>query len=613
MIWEGWFTLALLAVMIYGLTRYAHVADVIFLGGLTILGLVGVITPAEALGGFANPGMLTVAALFVVAAALRDSGAMETIGRRMLGPYRGERRALAHLMAPMAIFSAFLNNTTIVAMGIPAVLDWCRKNRLAPSRFLMPLSFITVAAGTCTLIGTSTNLVVHGLMIDDEAFAGVGMSFFEIGAVGVPLTLASFLYLVFAAPAMLPRREGFLEQLGATRREYMVEMSVDPNCPLIGETVQDAGLRQLPGLFLVEIDRDGEIVSPVAPDERLRSGDRLVFVGVVSTIIDLQRIRGLSPAADDASESGSFLDKLGRHLCEVVVSETSPWIGRSIREANFRTVYDAAVIAVHRNGARLRGKIGDVLLRPGDTLLLQTATGFYRAHRNNPDFYLVSEVGESEPIRHERASHALAILAAMVALMALPDAMGWLGMEVRLPALLGDGRVMIAFAAAGMMVITRCVGSSSARRNIRLDVLFVIGAAFGFAEALNKTGAAGFVADGLLRIAGSAGPVAAIAIVYLLTNLLTEFLTNNAAAALAFPIAVSTAVKLGVEPRAFAMTVTIAASAAFATPIGYQTNLMIFGPGGYRFSDFPRVGLPLNVICFVISVVLIPLIWPLGQ
>ena len=604
--WQGWFTLSLLAVMILGLVRFAHLADVVFLGGLTLLGLMGIVTPTEALKGFSNPAMLTVAALFVVAAGLRDSGALDGIARRLLGRPTGERRTMLRLLAPIGAMSALLNNTTIVAMSMPVVLDWCRKHRLSASRFLMPLSHVTVAGGIMTLIGTSTNLVVHGLMLESDQLAHKGMGFLEIGIIGLPLTIVVLAYLVLVAPRLLPHRQEFLESLGASKREYMVEMLVEADCPLIGQSVQAAGLRQLPGLFLAEIERADQVISPVGPEECLESSDRLVFVGVVSTIVDLQKIKGLKPATEEIP--ADRIRDQGRHLCEAVISASSPLVGRSVRAANFRTVYDAAVVAVHRNGERLAGKIGNIVLRPGDTLLLHTATGFLRAHRNNPDFYLISEVGGSEPVRHEKATISIVILGLMVILMAIPDILEWCGAAPALRDQLDRGRVFFALSAAGLMVISRCVASATARRNIQWDVLFVIAASFGISEAMEKTGAAAFVAGAFMPAAKALGPIAALAVVYFSANLLTEFLTNNAAAALMFPIAMATVHQMpGVDARPFAIAVAVSASAAFATPIGYQTNLMIFGPGGYKFMDFVKVGLPLNVICAVISITILSL------
>lgn len=610
--WQGWFILTLLVVMLYGLARFSHLADVIFLGGLTLLGILGIVTPDEALRGFSNPAMLTVAALFVVAAGLRDSGALDGIARRLLGQPKGERRSLVRLLLPVGFMSALLNNTTIVAMALPVVLDWCRKHRLSPSRYLMPLSHATVAGGIITLIGTSTNLVVHGFMIESPQTGHRGMGFFEIGVVGLPIFLATLLYLLFVAPRLLPERKEFLEQIGAAQREYMVEMMVEPICPLIGQSVQDAGLRQLPGLFLVEIDRGGEIVSPVGPEERLESGDRLVFVGVVSTIVDLQRIRGLVPATEDA-QSDSMLERLGRNLVEAVVSASSPLVGRSIRNANFRTVYDAAVVAVHRNGVRLKGKLGDIVLRTGDTLLLQAAGAFARVHRNNADFYLISEVGGTEPIRHERAGIALVILGVMVVMMAIPDFLPYLGAGPAIQNTMDRGRTFFALAAAGLMVICRCLSSATARRNIQWDVLFVIAASFGISAAMQKTGAASYIAALFMPLVNAWGTLGALIAVYLATTILTEFLTNNAAAALMFPIAMATAAKMPdvTDPRGLAFVVAVAASAAYSTPIGYQTNLMVFGPGGYKFTDFVKVGIPLNILSCIVTVTVVNFVWPL--
>jgi di/tricarboxylate transporter len=643
---SAWFTLTLLVIMIAGLVRYSHLADVIFLGGLALLGMTGILTPQEALAGISNPAMLTVAALFVVATGLRETGALEVFARRVMARPDGERRILLRLTAPVAAMSAVLNNTTIVAMTMPAVVDWCRKHRLAASRLLIPLDYATIAGGMITLIGTSTNLVVHGLMIA----AGLnGFGFLELGAVGVPITLATLAYLTLLGPRLLPRRQELLERLEAARREYLVEMQVEPTCPLIGQTIAEAGLRHLPGLFLVEITRGEEVLSPVTPDEVLRGGDRLCFAGVVSTIVDLQKTRGLRPvdvaqppsgAAAQASSPEAHATHLvaqplsaevpqassrkpqashGRHLCEAVISVSSPLVGRGIREANFRTVYDAAVIAVHRSGQRLTGKIGDIVLRAGDTLLLQTSTGFVRAHRNNPDFYLVSEVAEAKPVRHEKAWLSISILITLVLVMAAPDILQWLGFTVEggyatlghWATLINHGQALFAIAAAVAMVASRCVSGASARRSIQWDTLFVIAASFGIATAMEKTGLAAALVDACKPVLMTAGPLAALATVYILTNVLTELLTNNAAAALLFPIALSTAGGLGLDARPFAVAVAVAASGGFVVPIGYQTHMMVFGPGGYRLGDFAKVGLPLNFVWFVVTMIVVPLFWPL--
>src|SRR5262249_881848 len=252
-----------------------------------------------------------------------------------------------------------------------------------------------------------------------------------------------------------------------------------------------------------------------------------------------------------------------RHLCEAVISPNSPLIGRGIREANFRTVYDAAIIPVHRSGQRLAGKIGDLVLRTGDTLLLQTSSGFVRAHRNNPDFYLVSEVSEADPVRHEHAWRSLLILVCLVLVMATPDFLQWLGAGGQWAKRMEQGQAIFAMSAAVAMIAARCISGSSARRSIQWDTPFVIAASFGGATAMEKTGLAAAVVEACKPIITRAGPLAALAIVYILTNLLTELLTNNAAAALLFPIGLSTATGLGLDPRPFAVAVAVAASGGF--------------------------------------------------
>ena len=604
MTWQGWFTLILLAGTFAGLVRYSHLADVIFLGALALLSLTGILTPSEALAGFSNSGMLTVAALFVVAAGLRETGAIEVFARKILGQGDGIRRVLTRLCVPVAAISPFINNTAKVAIFMPVVVDWCRRHRVAASKLLIPLDYAAIAGGMCSLIGTSTNLVVHGLMIS----AGMrGFGFFELAGVGLPLTIATLAYLIVFGPRLLPERQELLDRLEASRREFLVEMRVDPGCPLIGRSIAQAGLRHLPGLFLVEISRGSELISPVTPDEILQPGDQLCFAGVVGTIVDLQKTRGLTPVTPDSQAEAALGSR--RNLCEAVISPNSPLIGRGIREANFRTVYDAAVIAVHRSGERLAGKIGDIVLRAGDTLLLQTSTGFVRAHRNNPDFYLVSEVSEAEMVQHEKAGLSLVILAGLVIAMAMPELLKWQGFAGRWTSLMEQGQALFAMAAAVLMVGTGCISAAAARRSMSWDTLLVIAASFGIAKAMENTGLATSLVEVARPLLAHTGRVGALALVYILTNVLTELLTNNAAAALLFPIAVSTAARMGMDARPFAITVAVAASGGFTVPIGYQTHMMIFGPGGYRFSDFVRVGLPLNIIWFLVTIAVVPLIW----
>jgi di/tricarboxylate transporter len=585
---DAWITLTVIAVMIVGLVQERLSPDALLLGALGLLLVSGVLDPAEALPGFASPTVITVAALFVLASAMRRTGALEMFTTRVFGDVRGLRRALLRVTGITGIASAFLNNTPIVAMLLPAVMTWGKRMRLSPSKLLIPLSYAAIAGGVCTLIGTSTNLVVHGLL---RARGLPGFEMFELALVGVPCVLVVIAAVVFFAPRALPDRLAPLAGVGGSPREYLVEMTLQGPSPLVGKTIQEAGLRHLPGLFLVRIERSTGVLSPVGPGERLLEGDQLTFAGVVETIVDLQRFRGLVPVVQDRPPEAD--DRWLLH--EAVVSPGSPLVGKNIREANFRGRYNAAIVAVHRHGERIESKIGDIVLHPGDTLLIEAAPGFARAFRDSTDFHLVSEVEESAPTRHHRASWAVGTLVLVVVLSAL-------------------GVVPIvtaALAGALLVVAVGCLSPGDARGSIDASVLIVIAASLGLARALDKSGAAGEIAVWVVAAGRALGPVGVLVSVYLLTMVLTEAISNNAAAALIFPVAMLAATEVGADPKPFAVAVAVAASLSLATPLGYQTNLMVYGPGGYRFTDFLRLGVPLQLLLAPVALTLIARFWPL--
>ena len=590
MTFDAWFTVFVVLAIFVGLLRNLAPPDLLFVVGTALLALVGVITPEEAFSGFSNSGMLTIAFLFVVAAGLRETGVLNYVGTRLLGSATQDAGVLRRLTAVVMPASAFLNNTPIVAMLMPVVLDWCRQRRVSPSKLLIPLSYLAILGGTCTLIGTSTNLVVHGLMIQNDI---PGMGFFEIGAVGAPSAIIGAVYLLVIGRRLLPERPALLEQLGQSRREYIVEMQVQSSSSLIGRTVESAGLRRLHGLFLIEIDRDGILLSPASPDEILQAGDRLVFAGIISSVVELQKLPGLVPTSD-ADHELSPREQMERRLAEAVVSTNSRLIGRTIRDADFRATYGAAVVAVHRGGSRIKSKVGDIRLQSGDTLLLQTPPHFARAHRNDPAFYLVSDVEDFRPLRRHRAWIAVPLLGLLVVLMATH---------------IVDPLVAAALTAA-VMIATDCISAGEARRSIEWQVLVTIAAAFGVGIALENSGVAGSIAGVLVEGTQTLGPLAALVCVYLLAAVLTGLVTNNAVAVLLFPICLETAKLLNTDSRPFLMALALAASASFMTPIGYQTNLLVYGPGGYNFKDYLRVGIPLTVLLAVVAAVLVPWAWP---
>jgi len=610
--WQGWFTVAVVAVLFVALVREWAATDVVLVTATVVLTLVGIIKPEEAFKGFANEAMLTVGALFVVIAAMRETGALDALGTRMLGKARTAEGALGRLALTMDTVWLFLNNTAVVAMLLPIVTDWCRKHRVSPSKLLIPLSYFSILRGMMTLVGTSTNLVVDGLVrqaateVEPRFRASMQpFSLLEITPLGIACTLVGTLFLIWASKRFLPDRKDLIEQLSENVREYLVDIRVDPSCRLIGQNVEDAGLRRLPGLFLIDINRADQLISPVAPDEVLEAGDVLTFTGVVGSIVELERIPGLVPVADEAYEAEAA-KRRGQRLCEAVISRTSPLVGRTIRGADFRALYNAAVVAVHRNGERLQGRIGDIRLHAGDTLLLQTGAHFSRAHRNDTDFILVSGVEQSRPVRHDRAPIALTILILMVVLMALsgvPESAIPFGLKV-------PPVVMTVFTSAMLLIITRCISASTAREAVDWETLIAIAASFGLGKALENSGAAKAIAHVVVGSAGQFGPIGVLAAVYLLTLLFTELITNNAAAAIMFPFGIAVATAMGVSPRPFAVAIMFGASLAFAVPIGYQTHMMVYGPGGYRFSDFFRVGIPLNILMWIVVTLLIPVLWP---
>ena len=585
--WQALLTAAVVLGTVFNLLVGQRAPDMVMIGAAVLLLAAGVLTPAETFQGLANEGMLTVAALCVVAAAIERTGALAAVVDRALGRPKSLASAQLRTMLGPAVVSAFMNNTPVVALMVPAIRDWAKKHRLSVSKLLMPMNDAVVLGGLCTLIGTSTNVVVSGLV---AAKTGHPLGMFEITWLGVPLLAAGMVYLVIASKYLLVDRRPAVSQADDPR-QYSLEMLVEPNSPLVGRSIEEAGLRGLDGLFLMEIDRGGHVIAAVSPSERLEAGDRLVFVGVVESVVELQKIRGLRPANDQVFQLDD--PRSERVLVEAVVSNTCPFLGREIREGRFRSTYDAVVIAVARNGERLKQKIGDIRLEAGDTLLLETSVAFRERQRSNRDFYLVSEVRGSTPPRHDRAWIACAALVAMV----LAASLEIVPMSAA------------AFVAAAIVICTHCITPNEARKSIEWESLFLIAASFGLARAMEKTGLAELIAHSTISAAGE-HPQALLAAIYLVTMVFTELMSNNAAAVLVFPIAWQTAADLGVNPMPFVMAVTVAASCGFATPMGYQTNLMVYGPGGYKFSDYVRFGGPLNLLVMAITVLLAPLIWP---
>jgi di/tricarboxylate transporter len=584
---EAWWAIEIISACLALLIFSRVQPELVLLGGVIALLTAGVLTPAQALSGFSNEGLATVALMYVVAAGIRETGGMDLLMHYVLGFPKSLAVAQLRLMLPVMLMSPFLNNTPVVATFIPATLQWSKRLRLSPSKLLLPLSYAAILGGTCTMIGTSTNLAVNGLLIAETQTRGLAL--FDLAWVGVPVALVGLLFVLMTSRRLLPDRIPAFEVFD-NPKEYTVEMQVQANGPLVGKTVEKAGLRHLAGLYLVEIEREGRIIAAVGSRERLRAGDRLVFAGVTESVVELQRIKGLTPPGDEAFSLEENYPE--RCLVEAVVSPQFALLGQTLFEGRFRSIYGASVLAVTRHGRRIRGKLGNIRLRPADTLLLITRPSFIERHRNSRDFLLISKVPDSQPPRHEKAWLSWGILGALV----LTGALGWMSV------------LNAAMLAAAAMLLSGCCSVATIRRSIDIQVLLSMGSAFALGKALETTGAAGAITLDLMALTDN--PWLVLALVYAVTALLTATITNIAAAVLMFPIVMTTAPAMGVDYLPFVVAIMMGASASFATPIGYQTNLMVYGLGGYRFVDYLRIGLPLNIAVGAVTLMIIPLVWP---
>lgn len=586
MSFEFWYTSGLLIAMTVVLVLEWLDIEIAVTSVLMLLIVGNVITPEEAFKGFSNVGVLSIAMLFIVAGSIKSTGLLEKITPLLYGKNNtGLTRKLFRLLFPVTIFSSFTNNTPIVAMMIPSVRSWAKKNNWAPSKFLLPISYAAIFGGMCTLIGTSTNLIIHGLLIENNF---EGFSFFEISKIGVPAALAGLLYVIIVGPRLLPDRKEMAVQLGEHTREFVIELKVTSAYENLGKTIEEAGLRHLKGLFLFQIERNGQVIAPAKPWEKIKISDRLFFTGIPETIMELQKMPGLQLIKDSSFDLKHF-DSTKIKTFEAVVSPSSPLVGKNVRESNFRARYSAVIIAIHRSGERIQKKIGDIVLRPGDTLLVLGSADFFTKWYHSRDFHLVSNPLKVDSMPKRKQFIAGSVMVMMIIAMVF--------------------KIIPLIAAAGVaalaLVVTRTISRPDAESTIDWKVLVVIGAAFGIAAAIKNSGLADFFAGQLHHLHGQFGTFGVLCGVYFLTSFYNTIITSNATSALFFPIAVTSALSVGADVRPFALAVTIAAAASFASPISYQTNLMVYGPGGYKFKDYLKFGIPLQLLIGIIAVSMI--------
>ncbi len=580
--------LAVLVFIVISLYQEIFRPPTTFFIAIVILSTVGILSPHEALSGFANEQIAVIMLLLVLASIIKKTNVIDAIFNKFFKNTRTYRGFISRLMIYVAGSSAFLNNTPIVATLIPYVHEWGIKNNISPSKLLIPLSYAAILGGTATLIGTSTNLIVNGLAMDQGLES---LSIFDFTYVGAPLIVIGILYLTFVGYRFLPDIKDALSSFSEKSREYVVETRISETSPLIGKTIEEADLRELGGLFLVEIIRDNHKIAPVSPDTILEDGDILFFAGQVETITDLvQGNMGFEmPQVNNVNKQ----DKL--NVIEAVVPQNSGLVGKTVKQVHFRGRYDAAIIAIHRKGERISGKIGEIEIRPGDLLLLVAGEDFEERTKDSQNIYVISNIRELKDINIFKTT----TLSGGLLLAIVCSAMGFISLFKALLILLS------------IVVILRFVSLSEVKNGLDLNILFIAAFAIAIGKALINTGTATLIANSFLTVFQPMGAIGVLVGIYLVTNILTELVNNAGAASIVFPIAFASATSMGIDPTPYVLAVAYGASASFITPIGYQTNLMVLGPGGYKVKDFTKVGFPLTIIYMIVSCAILSFIYNL--
>ncbi|HET6568586.1 MAG TPA: SLC13 family permease [Rhodothermales bacterium] len=586
--WQAWYTAGVVVVMGVALARNIARPDLILLGSLGLLLVAGVLPAEQAFSGFSNPAVLTIASLFVVAAGVERTEALLVLDK-VLFPARNKHLpiVLLRMMGSIAAISAFVNNTPLVAMLVPRVQAWSERHQVPASKLMMPLSFAAIVGGMVTLIGTSTNLVVSGVLL---ASTGQGLGFFDLTWVGLPVAVAAIVYLALFGHRLLPFHEAGARHRRATAG-YCFEIRVKRGAPISGKTVEEADLRALGSAYLAQIRREERLIAPVGPDVILQGGDLLSFTGDPAAMDMLLHRPDFERSVTGLGTDGQFR----LPLFEAVVAASSVLVGRTLREVGFRDQFRGVVLAIYRRNEEIKEALGSVRLQAGDLLVIEARNNFYERWKFSRDeFYLVSPLRGSTPTsRRRKAPIALALFVGMI----LVSVLGVMPL------------VTASFVAAMGMVATRCLYAKEARHEVDIPILLMIAAAIGIGEAIETSGLAQALASALTVVAHNSSLLVALIAIYVATNLLTEIITHSAAAVMITPIAIAIARSMDVDPVPFAVAVAIAASAGFMTPFGYQTNLMVMGAGQYQVRDYFKAGAPLKLLVMVVAVGVIWFLW----
>ncbi len=582
---EKFITVFVLILTVLLLLKGEYPTSYVFLFSVALLVVFGILSPQEALSGFSNPQIAVIVLLLVISYVLYKTKAIEFILSKFLKENLSYKSFLFRLTVLTSFLSSFLNNTPVVASLIPYVHTWAKKRGMSPSKVLIPLSFSAILGGTITLIGTSTNLVVNALY---NSQTGKSLHLWDFTPLGLLATALGIIYMVLIGSKLLPKREEAVENLLFKSKEYLVETVVLPTSELIGKTVKEANLRNLKGLFLVEILRKDKTIAPVSPNEVIRAGDILVFAGNTEAVGDLlNHFRGL------------VLPKMCRlpleqtEIVEALIPPNSDLIGKKIKDTNFRARFDAAIVGIHRQGEKLKGKIGEQVLKIGDLLLLIIGKDFYKKVSDSKDIYVLSKVGDFYNFSPQKGLIALIIFISSI----LFTAFGFISL------------FKVLIIDIFLFLALRLIQPQELKRNLELNLIFTAALSLALGKAVVVSGLAYDVANFIFKTFSLFGEWGNLMGLYLFTVFLTEFITNLGAVGIAFPIAVEISKITGIDLKALTLLVAYASSASFLSPIGYQTNLMVFSLGNYRFFDFIKVGFPLALIYAIVIILGIYLIY----
>jgi len=575
---QPYFVLIILLIIFTSIYNEWLKPSVSFLLAVLIFTITGILGTEEVLAGFSNPAIVVIILLIVITAGLRKNFQLELLFDAIFKKSKTYRNFLIRLMAQVALLSSLINNTPVVALMTPYVFDYGRKNNIAPSKLLIPLSYATIMGGMLTLIGTSTTLVLNGFIIEAKI---PELRFEDLLFIGFLVTISGISFIAFIGHKLLPNHIDTIQNFSRNQREYLIETLLNKKSPLINKTVIEAGLRNLQGVYLVEIQRQDKIISPVPPNEIIKMDDVLFFAGDTHNVMDIVNTsKGL---VLPKNVKDYHQDKI--EVIETVVANFSSIVGKTVKESLFRNRYDAAIIAIHRNGEKISGKIGDIELKPSDVLLLYAGNDFYNRIELYRDLYVISKVRQiAEPGKKKYYALALIFICAVVLFITK-------GLSL-FPSLLIIFTIMVGFSLISIQDI---------RRELDFNLIAILVLSLAIGQAMILSGAGIMVAEWMVSIFEPIGRTAVLIGLILITNILTSLIGNVGAVSITFPIALGISQNLEINGMPYFLGIAYAASAAFITPFSYQTNLLVYGPGGYNFKDFVRIGIPVTLLYLTIA------------